>query len=193
MNVYEKLNEARCTLQEKTLRQTGSNKFAGYNYYELGDFLPSINKIFRELKLFSQVTFNQELATMKVINAEKPDEVIEFNSPMAGANLKGCHPIQNIGAVETYQRRYLYMLALEIVEHDNLDGTINPNDKENKQSTLSDAQVKRLYTIAGKKGFTTADVKTHISKKYNKVSVSDLTKKEYDEAVAGYEKLEDKK
>ena len=66
-------------------------------------------------------------------------------------------------------------------------------DKTNGIKTLSDAQVKRLYTIASKKGFTTADVKTHISKKYNKVSVSDLTKKEYDEAVAGYEKLEDKK
>jgi hypothetical protein len=42
---------------------------------------------------------------------------------MAEANLKGCHPIQNMGAVQTYSRRYLYVSALEIVEHDALDAT----------------------------------------------------------------------
>jgi hypothetical protein len=31
--------------------------------------------------------------------------------------------VQNIGAVETYQRRYLWVAALEIVEHDALDAT----------------------------------------------------------------------
>jgi hypothetical protein len=42
---------------------------------------------------------------------------------MAEANLKGTHPIQNLGAVETYQRRYLWMTAMEIVEHDILDAS----------------------------------------------------------------------
>jgi hypothetical protein len=40
---------------------------------------------------------------------------------MGSANLKGCHEVQNIVAVETYQRRYLYVTALAIVEHDALD------------------------------------------------------------------------
>ena len=40
---------------------------------------------------------------------------------MASAQLKGVHEIQNLGAVETYQRRYLYMVAFEIVEADVLD------------------------------------------------------------------------
>jgi hypothetical protein len=42
---------------------------------------------------------------------------------MADANLKGCHPIQNLGAVETYNRRYLWVTAMEIVEHDALDSS----------------------------------------------------------------------
>jgi hypothetical protein len=42
---------------------------------------------------------------------------------MAEANLKGCHPIQNLGAVETYTRRYLWVSAMEIVEHDALDSS----------------------------------------------------------------------
>jgi hypothetical protein len=42
---------------------------------------------------------------------------------MGSAALKGCHEVQNIGAVETYQRRYLWVTAMEIVEHDALDAT----------------------------------------------------------------------
>ena len=37
--------------------------------------------------------------------------------------LKGCHPIQNLGAVQTYIRRYLWVTAMEIVEHDALDSS----------------------------------------------------------------------
>jgi hypothetical protein len=40
---------------------------------------------------------------------------------MGSAALKGCHEVQNVGAVETYQRRYLWVTAMEIVEHDVLD------------------------------------------------------------------------
>ena len=61
------------------------------------------------------------MAELQIINIETPEEVVTFTSPMAESNLKGCHPIQNLGAVETYNRRYLYVSALEIVEHDALD------------------------------------------------------------------------
>jgi hypothetical protein len=53
---------------------------------------------------------------------------------MADANLKGCHPIQNLGAVETYTRRYLWVSAMEIVEHDALDSS--PPVKEEKQAPI---------------------------------------------------------
>jgi hypothetical protein len=121
MNVFEKLQTARIQLQSTKMKKSGHNKFAGYQYFELGDFLPEINKLFAELKLCSVVSFGKDLAELKVINIEKPEEVVTFTSPMADANLKGCHPIQNLGAVETYNRRYLYVSALEIVEHDALD------------------------------------------------------------------------
>ena len=115
MNVYEKLNNCRIELQGMKLKKSGKNKFAGYEYYELQDFLPTIIELFNKYKLCSVVSYSPETATMHLCNIEKPDEIITFHSPMAEANLKGCHPIQNLGAVETYQRRYLYMAALEIV------------------------------------------------------------------------------
>ena len=60
---------------------------------------------------------------MRIVNTDKPDEVVEITSPMAEANLKGCHPIQNLGAVESYTRRYLWVAALEIIEHDGIDSS----------------------------------------------------------------------
>ena len=138
MNVYEKLQKARVELQSASIKKSGKNTYSNYDYFELGDFLPMINTIFNELKLFSQISFSQELATLKIINTEKPEEVIEFTSPMADAQLKGCHPIQNLGAVETYQRRYLYMMALEIVEHDAIDATPKEAKPTNKRDWRQD-------------------------------------------------------
>lgn len=120
MSVYTKLQAARIALQSTQMKKSGNNKFAGYSYFELGDFLPRVNELFAQSGLFSAVSFNKELATLKIIDTEDGSEVV-FTSPMADAQLKGCHPIQNLGAVETYQRRYLYVTALEIVEHDALD------------------------------------------------------------------------
>lgn len=120
--VYAKLQKARIKLQQSAIKKSGHNKFAGYQYFELGDFLPTINEIFNELGLCSVISFDKELATLRIIDTDNGGS-ITFTSPMADANLKGCHPIQNLGAVETYSRRYLYVTALEIVEHDALDAT----------------------------------------------------------------------
>jgi hypothetical protein len=123
MNVYQKLNAARQRLHSMQLKKSGYNSFAKYSYFELGDFLiPSLG-IFNELGLCATISFGTDVATMRVINIDKPDEVIEFTSPMAPAELKGCHPIQNLGAVETYTRRYLWVAAMEIVEHDAIDSS----------------------------------------------------------------------
>jgi hypothetical protein len=120
--VYAKLQKARMKLQAAPIKKSGHNKFAGYQYFELGDFLPTINEIFNELGLCSVISFDKELATLRIIDTDNGGS-ITFTSPMADAHLKGCHPIQNLGAVETYSRRYLYVTALEIVEHDALDAT----------------------------------------------------------------------
>ena len=39
-NIYQKLLNARLVLQDTELKKSGNNKFAGYKYFELGDFLP---------------------------------------------------------------------------------------------------------------------------------------------------------
>lgn len=126
MNLYEKLQVARVELQNANLKKSGENTFSHYTYFELSDVLPTINNLCLKYKIFPHVSFFGDGAILTILNIEKPDEIVEFNSPHADAQLKGCHPIQNLGAVETYQRRYLYMAAFEIVEHDVLDATTAP-------------------------------------------------------------------
>ena len=127
-NVYEKLQQARIKLQNTQLKKSGQNKFAGYSYFELGDFLPTVQNIFSDLGLFGHVSFNSDLAVLNIRAIDKPDETIQFLSPMSEASLKGCHAIQNLGAVQTYLRRYLWVNALEIVEHDALDATTGKDE-----------------------------------------------------------------
>lgn len=133
MGVHKKLMEARLLLQHAPLKKSGHNKFAGYSYFELGDFLPTINQIFSRVGLCGVVSFDKELATLTITDTEDSTE-IKLTSPMADANLKGCHPIQNLGAVETYTRRYLWVSAMEIVEHDALDSS--PPVREEKQAPV---------------------------------------------------------
>ncbi len=120
--VYAKLQKARMMLQAAPITKSGHNKFAGYQYFELGDFLPTINQIFHELGLCSTVSFTKDYAELRIVDTDNGGSIV-FSSPMAEANLKGCHPIQNMGATQTFSRRYLYVSALEIVEHDALDAT----------------------------------------------------------------------
>jgi len=121
MSIYSKLNDARVALQSTKLNKTGKSS-AGYNYFELGDFLPEILKIFNHYGLCGVVSFGTDVATLTIYETGG-DGKIEITSPMKEANLRGCHPIQNLGAVETYTRRYLWVAAMEIVEHDALDSS----------------------------------------------------------------------
>jgi hypothetical protein len=123
MSVYKKLQDARIKLQHTELKKSGHNKFAGYKYFELGDFLPSIQKICSEMGLCGVVSFNHEMAFLQILDVEDGTSIM-FTSPMSSAALKGCHDVQNLGAVQTYLRRYLWVNAFEIVEHDALDSVM---------------------------------------------------------------------
>ena len=123
-NVFAKLNQARIRLQGSELKKTGRNKFAGYNYFELGDFLPTVQAIFADIGLCGVVSYTEASAILKIVDCDNPTDEISIFSPMSSASLKGAHEIQNLGAVQTYLRRYLWVTAMEIVEHDELDARL---------------------------------------------------------------------
>jgi hypothetical protein len=103
------------------LEKTGFNKFSGYNYFKLADFLPQIQTICYELGMCGVVSFDSDRASLIIHDTDDEGKCITFYSPMSSAALKGSHDVQNLGAVETYLRRYLWVNAFEIVEHDAID------------------------------------------------------------------------
>lgn len=146
--VHRKLSQARQKFHALELKKTGHNKFADYKYFELGDFLIPALKVFDEIGLGALVSFDRDLATMTIVDLDNPDDTITITSPMGSAALKGCHEVQNIGAVETYQRRYLWVAALEIVEHDALDKTTGKKGAEPEETgTITDNQFATLAQL----------------------------------------------
>jgi hypothetical protein len=132
MSIYAKLAKARVKLQKENLKKTGNNR--SFKYFELKDFLPRVNEIFDELKMCAVVRYSSELATLTIYDCEK-DESIEFTSPMVQKALPSGTEIQNLGAIQTYQRRYLYLTALEIVEDDLVDSIPPENPNQKKQES----------------------------------------------------------
>ena len=132
MSVYKKLMEARIKFQGSTIKKTGINRFASYSYFELSDFLPVVQEIFNGVGLCGMVSFGKEEASLTIVDIENPADRIVITSPMSSAALKGCHEVQNLGAVQTYLRRYLWVTAMEIVEHDALDATLGAEEPKRK-------------------------------------------------------------
>lgn len=131
MTVYKKLQEARNKLQNTPLKKSGKNKFANFDYFELQDFLPAVTSICSEVGLCCIPTFDNEVARLDVVCTEK-GEKITFETPMRNIEIKGANPIQSLGGVITYQRRYLYINAFEIVENDVSEAlTASPTAGEN--------------------------------------------------------------
>jgi hypothetical protein len=134
-NVYQKLLEARVLFMEEDVKKSGKNMKMSYKYFELQDIVPVALPIFQKVGLLPVVNFTNEAATMTLVNTDNPEEVIYFNSPMkeiepiisAKTGGEVTNAIQRLGSVETYQRRYLYMIALDIVESDSIEPTTGDN------------------------------------------------------------------
>jgi urease beta subunit len=149
--VYAKLQKCRVELQNMELKKSGHNKFAGYRYFELGDFLPAVNTLFEIYGLAYSLQFDREMATMFIIDVNTGSS-IKFTCPMEQAILKGCMPVQNLGASITYITRYLLVMALAISEHDAVDASEPTKEKKTISATdgAKDALDARLAALVDK-------------------------------------------
>ena len=120
--IYQKLANARKDFHQNALVKTGHNDYSNYDYFELSDFLIPALEILEANDLITIISFETELATMRVIDLSTGEEFV-ITSPMSTAVLKACQPVQSMGACQTFVRRYLYVTLFEIVEHDAIEET----------------------------------------------------------------------
>ena len=157
LNLFQKLQKARVELQEMNLKKSGQNKFAGFSYYELSDFLPAINIICNNVGLFTAISFEIDYAILRIYDCEDMERFIEFKSPMKEIQQKGCNDIQSLGSVETYSRRYLYLTAFEIVENDFSDAVSGSDNKKQNLSNNITKGTKSQISILAKQYAELAD------------------------------------
>lgn len=166
MSIYQKLQTVRCEVNKKCNKKSGHNKYAGFDYFQLEDFLPTANEEFLKVGLcpvfsiYSRKEYNlmkapeiQDVSEKSYarlrIYCDEEREYIDFETPTAEVKMGSKdetkkNPIQELGASHTYLKRYLYMNALELSEGDVIDATIGKNDVE-KPTSLKLNQFYLLY------------------------------------------------
>ena len=128
-NIYSKIMQARLQFLESNPQKSGRNEFQKFNYYELDDIVPTATRICNELGLYTEIDMGANLygyATLTVVNIDKTDEKCYFRLKMPEINNENLNnALQDTGRCETYLRRYLYLLFLDIAQNDEVDSTDN--------------------------------------------------------------------
>lgn len=152
MKIHEKIQKITVKLQELNIKKSGYNSgyknFGGFEYMELKDFLPPLNKLLDEYKLMYKIDFEETRAIMTVYNCENDETItyssfIKIHSLNRKNNTDNNINMQDIGATQTYTRRYLLINAFGIVENDLIDSLPQEEvksipkkpQKENKTNT----------------------------------------------------------
>lgn len=137
MNVMQKLAQARARFLARNVKKSGKNMQLQFQYFELQDIVPTATRIFANLNLLAVVHFDKNpdpalpsTANMRVYNADEMDEYVDFSVPycevdqiISNSGKVVTNKLQAIGSSITYLRRYLWMLALDVVEQDDVDST----------------------------------------------------------------------
>lgn len=131
-NLYEKINLIKQEFLNKKIKKTGKNTYSGFEYYELSDITPALIELMNKYKVYSNICFNNDIAKMELVNIENINENVIITSPMITPEIKGANGTQQLGGAITYLRRYLYLIAFDIVEPDLFDKSMGKDNSTEK-------------------------------------------------------------
>ena len=146
-NLNESIISIRVKLQNAKLKKSGKNKFAGFDYFELADFLPKLNELMLEEGVNDRFYIKDDYATLELQKGEEINTYtmpfVLFETPLtykkdkSGNFIKNkegdyiqvpsMQDIQYLGALNTYYKRYLYLNAFGITDGEVID-SMNNND-----------------------------------------------------------------
>lgn len=172
--LYEKIQNVRAGLVEATIKKSGVMEGRRDKLYlELADFVGQLNTLMKKERMTAIVNFTDENATLTAYDFDS-EQTLSITSPMRQVSVKGCNEMQNLGAVETYQRRYLYMAMFDIAESDLLDGGKPGEDGGDEITPPTDEQLKETKDLGIELGRLAA---------YLKKSVEDISGDDLSEAI----------
>ncbi len=115
---HARLQEVRLAISKAGLKKSGFNTHLNFSYYELGDFMPTAMVEMSRVGLIGIFRFNADKVELAIHCTDAPWDCIAFSLPLASPG-KGTW--QDIGAAQSYARRYLWQQALELAEADQID------------------------------------------------------------------------
>ena len=165
----ESIIEIRVKLQNSKIKKSGKNKFAGFDYFELADFLPRLNELMLEEGINDNFKITNEVASLTLIKGEEKQEYtmpfVLFKTPLNKSGQPSMQDIQYLGALNTYYKRYLYLNAFGITDGEVIDSMDNtqlkktekePNYRQElikhcKENNIDMNQVAKDYALIGRK------------------------------------------
>jgi hypothetical protein len=166
-SLNESIIEIRVKLQNAKLKKSGKNKFAGFEYFELADFLPRLNELMQEEKVNDRFYIKDDYAVLELMKGEETNTYtmpfVLFDTPLNKQGQPSMQEIQYLGALNTYYKRYLYLNAFGINDGEVIDKMNNEElvtvetKKERKASSgqvnvlnrLSDEDKEKVYAKYG--------------------------------------------
>ena len=163
MNLYQKVAKIKGEMSSMKFSKTGRNSFTKFNYFQLDDFEPTLEKLCSQYGIVTYFMFALDVARMVVVDADDPTQKIEVDSPVDVSFGKTSSKMQDIGAMQTYARRYLFMSFFGITESDFLDevaGMDTPKSEDDVEHVNPDKSeaVKKSDANADKKKSTAYQV-----------------------------------
>lgn len=138
MNTMQKLAKARLYFLNSKIGKSGKNMQLEFKYFELEDIVPTAIRIFDRVGLVAVDDFGGEIASKTIYNVHNPDDIPvifqvknrEVDQIISKAGKTVTNPLQALGSSITYLRRYLWMVALDITEPDNIDPSLTQEEEE---------------------------------------------------------------
>ena len=190
-NVYMKLIEVQSKLKAP---KSQFNKFGNYAYRNCEDILEALKPILNQVKAVVNISDEVVLigeryyikATVKFIDGETGDVIEASAMAREEESKKGMDSSQLTGSTSSYARKYA-LNGLFAIDDTKDSDTTNTHGKDNI-TTLSEAQLKRMYAIGYKAGYNDEKINSMVKQRYNK-EAKNMTKAEYDNVVDGLEKI----
>lgn len=138
-NIYSKIMKVRKDFKNSQIKKSGKNEFQNFTYLELSDFIPIAIDLCEEIGLYTHINIgsitNEKYATLTVINNDNIEEKVVYSLELPCISKEGAfnNKIQDIGKMETYIRRYLYMLFLDIAVADAIDSEDNKPKRQSRK------------------------------------------------------------
>ncbi len=153
-NLNESIIKIRVDLQNSKLKKSGKNKFAGFDYFELADFLPRLNELMLQESINDRFYIKDDYAVLELLKGEEKQEYtmpfVMFEVPMNKGGIPSMQKIQYLGALNTYYKRYLYLNAFGITDGEIIDSMDNSNLEKSPIDELKD-KIKKYGTKASVK------------------------------------------